>query len=90
MFADEVPQRVAAVSTWKSCEPLPACGGEDSFRRSRVPDLISHPKGAPEDEVRNNDGTNPPKGKIKNRKSRSKAAVVAGRRRVWNQREVTR
>jgi hypothetical protein len=28
------------------------------------PDLISHPKGNPEDEVRNNDGTNTPKIKI--------------------------
>jgi hypothetical protein len=30
-----------------------------------VPDLISHPKGTPEDEVRNNDGTNPPEVKVK-------------------------
>jgi hypothetical protein len=33
---------------------------------SIAPDLISHPKGAPADEVRNNDGTNPPTSKSKN------------------------
>lgn len=32
---------------------------------SNVPDLISHPKGTPEDEVRNNDSTTPPKIKVK-------------------------